>query len=106
MLQSTKNTLKIFKVNFKKTHSSGLLVRIFTVASAALIPVFPSANAEAQETNMREDRPAMSAVRTASAPLLDGIISGDPAWKDIPSSTGFVQTTPAFCLSKLNLTVF
>ena len=38
--------------------------------------------------------PAFAAVATDDAPLLDGVVLGDPAWGEAVSATGFWQTQP------------
>ena len=38
--------------------------------------------------------PATVAVASESAPLLDGMVLGDPAWADVVPATGFRQTRP------------
>ena len=38
--------------------------------------------------------PAFAAVATDDAPLLDGVVLGDPAWGEAVSATGFSQTQP------------
>ncbi|MFT5351593.1 MAG: hypothetical protein ACI9MF_002416 [Gammaproteobacteria bacterium] len=51
-------------------------------------------NVQSQELKAAESRPSMSAVRIQAAPMLDGVISGDLAWSDVPASGGFIQSTP------------
>lgn len=40
------------------------------------------------------DRPTASASRVTTAPVLDGDVANDPAWKSVTPATGFVQTQP------------
>ena len=38
--------------------------------------------------------PSTVAVAATVGPLLDGDVLGDPAWADVPATTGFIQTQP------------
>lgn len=40
------------------------------------------------------DRPDLPAVTLAEAPVLDGVVEGDPAWEQAPYASGFTQTAP------------
>ena len=40
-------------------------------------------------------RATVNAVRVIEAPVLDGFVTGEPVWEQIPSSSGFTQTSPS-----------
>ena len=50
--------------------------------------------ASAQTPTGTQSAPATVAVATESAPLVDGVVLGDPAWADAPTTSGFRQTQP------------
>ena len=58
---------------------------------AALL-LLPLTSSYAQNTV--SPRPSLRAVRTSTAPMLDGNVLEDTAWKGVPAASGFVQTTP------------
>lgn len=41
-----------------------------------------------------DDRPVVTAIALTTAPEVDGQVLGDPAWENVPPSTGFWQTRP------------
>jgi len=89
-----KKALKILLVKFKNIHSSGLLARKLVMATAVALPALQVGDVVSQEMYDRPVRPSMSAVRVAQAPMLDGVVRGDPAWEGISPSSGLVQSTP------------
>lgn len=40
------------------------------------------------------DRPDLQAVSLTEAPILDGVVEGDPAWEGVAYANGFTQTAP------------
>ena len=65
----------------------GLAVALLLVARPAVTQTVPGAPAAATF-------PSAAAVARESAPLLDGVILGDPAWTDVVPGTDFHQTQP------------
>jgi len=68
------------------------LLRCLPAALAACLVLTPAA--QAQDAAGTRERPSLTAVPLASAPVLDGLVAGDEAWARVPSSGGFVQSTP------------
>ena len=64
-----------------------LAVALLLVARPAVTQTVPGAPAVATF-------PSAAAVARESAPLLDGVILGDPAWTDVVPGTDFHQTQP------------
>jgi hypothetical protein len=67
--------------------ASVLLVPGKALEAAQSQPAYPSANAESP-------RPAQAARYLSRAPVVDGAVADDAAWKDVPAITAFRQTTP------------
>lgn len=50
------------------------------------------ARQQSEDTGL--DRPELMAASLSQAPVLDGVIEGDPAWTDVSAANGFTQTAP------------
>jgi len=51
-------------------------------------------HARQQSSASGQERPELASAVLSEAPVLDGVIEGDPAWDGVPSAGGFTQTTP------------
>lgn len=82
--------LKIFK-----TLGAGLcFVGMALTTSAGTAQEVEVAPSGASAPEPAGQRPVARAVRLHTAPVLDGIVAGDPAWEGLPAATGFRQNTP------------
>lgn len=80
-------------IRFRDNYS-GLPARLPALASITLSLLWPFASTVAQDQYEQSNRPSMSAADIDTPPVLDGVISSDPAWAGVPVSSGFVQSTP------------
>ena len=65
--------------------------------SAFLVTLAGSASAQSENVSGETTAggfPVVCAVCVERVPLIDGLVLGDPAWKNISLASGFRQTTP------------
>ncbi len=67
---------------------------MFAVAVWGLVAVRPTLAQPAAGAEPAAPSPVTAAVASQTAPLLDGVVLGDPAWAEAVPATGFRQTKP------------
>src|SRR5688572_234129 len=66
----------------------------FRAAGAAMVLCLVSAAPCAAGQPPPSDRPTLTAIRVARAPVVDGDVAGDPVWEIAPAASGFRQEQP------------